>query len=525
MCTHHHKKTYINGLSPTCIITDYAANHNINLPTDKKEKCLFHSTDLAWKRANNCGEKFWEVLHQMSKDETLEDIDFREFILTDLVYDEAYGSESGSIPMKGEGVIVIAKAHLKKPLRMQGAKFYGNVLIQDLECEEAVDFDEAVFKGVVTIERCRFKGMVSFINNCRFEHNVIFEDCFFEESFDFHNVVAMQQIMFSMVTFGAEALFVGLNQIAEDLICSFTEVYFNAYTSFSNAGFNSSLAFDNCHFLGETHFENTAFRKRVQFLEPKFGEKAFFRATKPGVKLFENAVDFEVINDSFEGVGQLIFENVNLFNFDVGFKNELRALEVNHKVDIREGCLLYRTAIERRFKYTRFNKIIIEDLTKAFIGYFESFQQQSLQVDIKRDLKTEAIVILYHTEDNLTIPELAHLIHQTKADVLNFMVEPEKQINQLEEKALAIDFFLKFQSLWERYGIARKNNSLNLPIIEAIMTGDEKTISTELKDKFDLTVNIYIENLLKDNRLEAGGNIHIGHLTKEYFSTKNKTDE
>ena len=218
MCTHHHKKTYIKGLAPTCTITDYATAHNLPIPTDQKGKCLFHSTDLEWKRANNCGARFWGLLHHKAKDETLEDIDFREFILTDLVYNEAYGFEEGKVPMKGERIIAIAKAHLIKPLRMQGAKFYDNVLIQDLICEEAVDFDEAVFKGVVTIERCHFKGIVSFINDCRFEHNVIFEDCFFEESFDFHNVVALHQIMFTKVTFGAEALFVGLNQIAQDLI-------------------------------------------------------------------------------------------------------------------------------------------------------------------------------------------------------------------------------------------------------------------------------------------------------------------
>ena len=297
-------------------------------------------------------------------------------------------------------------------------------------------------------------------------------------------------------------------------------MYFNGYTSFSNAGFNSSLAFDNCHFLGETYFENTAFRKRVQFLEPKIGDKAFFRATKPGVKLFENAVDFEVTNESFEGLGQLIFENVNLFNFDVTFKNQLKELEINHKVDIREGCLLYRTAIERRFKYTRFNKIIIEDLTRAFIGYFESFQQQSLKVDIKRDLKKDEIIILYHTEDNLSITELAILIHQTKVEVMGFMIEPKSVIDHIEEKALALDFFLKFQSLWERYGLAKQNGSLSLPLLEAIMTGDDKRISKDLKEKFELTVNIYIENMLKDNRLEAGGNIHIGNLTKEYFPDK-----
>lgn len=510
MCTHHHKKTYINGLSETCIITDYAKDHQLTIPIDDKGKCIFHSTDIAWKRANNCGEKFWELLQTMAQDETITDIDCREFWLTGLEYGEIHGYEEGKVPLKGENIIVLAKAHLKKSLRMQGAKFYDDVLIQDIICEEAADFDEAVFKGVVTIERCNFRDMVSFINDCRFEHNLVMSDCFFEENFDFHNVVAMHQIMMSTITFGGPVSFVGFSQIAEDLICSFTEIYFNDYTSFNDAGFNGSVAFDNCHFLGETHFENTAFRKRFQVIEPRIGDKMFFRATKPGVKLFDTAVDFGVTKDSFEGMGQLIFEQVNLFNFDAIFKEQIKALELAHKIELRAGCLLYRTAVERVFPYTRFNKIMLEDISRALANYFETLHQRALQVDISRDLKKEEIRVLFHTEENMSIVELEQLIYQTKENVLLLLEKPAIQLAKATDKAINLDHLLKFQNLFERSIIARSNGLLTDEMLESLLTTDGKNIHPKLKELFGVTINIYAKNIVKNNRIKAGGNIHIG---------------
>jgi hypothetical protein len=516
MCNHQHKKSYINGLSETCQIPTYFTkiadqdHEYTDLPLDEKGKCIFHSTNLKWKRTNNCGDRFWELLQIMAKDEILQDIDFREFILTGLDFGENHGYQKGAVPLEGECIIPIGRLHIKAPLRMQGAKFHDNLLLQDMQFEAAVDFDEAIFKGVVTIECCNFKGMVSFINGCRMEHNFIVEDCSFEESADFHNLVAMQQVYFTDVLFGAEVMFVGLSQIAPDLICSFTQVTFSEYTSFSDAGFNSSLAFDNCRFLGEVHFENTAFRKRLQVLEPLIADKIFIMGTKPGVKLFENAVDFELSLESFEGVGQLIFKNVNLFNFDASFKSQLKELELNHKIDLREGCILYRTSVERIFPYSRFNKIILEDISNALASFFESLYNRSLQIDLTRDLKKNEIKLLFHTEENISIAELQSLIFQTKENILEFLEDPNPQLKKAASPATWIDHFLQLKSIWERYQLAEANELLESPILESLITGDGQAIDEKLKELFGITVNIYGKNLIINSQIDAKGNILIG---------------
>ena len=234
--------------------------------------------------------------------------------------------------------------------------------------------------------------------------------------------------------------------------------------------------------------------------------------TKSGVKLFENAVDFELSLESFEGVGQLIFKNVNLFNFDAAFKSQLKELELNHKVDLREGCILYRTAVERIFPYSRFNKIILEDISNALASYFESLHNRSLQMDLTRDLKRNEIKLLFHTEENMSIAELQNLIYQTKENILGFLENPNPQLKKVASPVLWIDHFLQLKSIWERHQLAEANGLLESSILEFLMTGDGDTVHQKLKELFDVTINIHNKNVIINSQIEAKGNIQIGDI-------------
>ena len=100
-------------------------------------------------------------------------------------------------------------------------------------------------------------------------------------------------------------------------------------------------------------------------------------------------------------------------------------MERAQKVDIRGGCVLYRTSIQRIFPYTKFNQIILEDLARAFSGYFEVNHNRDLKVDVIRDLAKQEIRLVYHTEENITAEELEYWVSQSQLEALQLGQEPE----------------------------------------------------------------------------------------------------
>lgn len=505
MCKHKHKRPYILNLPTTCGIqawydhTDTSRMDYPTLPLDSKGLCIFHSKDRKWKIANHCGERFAELFQVMAADEHLEEMDFREVELTGFILSEATESFGGMASLD-ENCILFGGTTASKPVRFQGAKFWDQLVLCDFDCTESVDFDEAIFKDVVTVERCRFQAYLSFIGGCRFEHNFIMEQCECVEIASFNEAVFMHQMNITDVQFGNGAIFEEARQLAEDLICQFTNVYFDGYTSFSNGGFNSSVTFDTCIFRAETHFENTVFRKRLQLVEPLIEEKIFFMGTRPGVKLFENAVDFELAEDSFSPAGQIIFQNANLFNFNPAFKEKLRTLELNHQVEIREGCLIYRTSIERVFDYSQLERFLLEDLSRVFTRYFESRHLRTLKVDVLRDLKTEKIRVVFHTDESISITEFEALIQNTQLEMLAFMASPPKQ-----ENSVLTDHFLQLSNIWTRLYAAK-----SLPLLEQFFAQADLTSMDKMRELLNVTINIHLKNTVINSQIEAGGNLTIG---------------
>jgi len=84
MCTHHHKKAYLTHLPKTCTLAHFfnatttEKRQFSELPIDESGKCIFHSNNLTWKRAQQFTERFLELLQIMLQEETLKELDFRE---------------------------------------------------------------------------------------------------------------------------------------------------------------------------------------------------------------------------------------------------------------------------------------------------------------------------------------------------------------------------------------------------------------------------------------------------------------
>lgn len=512
MCTHHHTKNYFNKLPTTCQLAAYIALRKDqvamefdDLPVDGKGRCVFHSHDLKWKRAQRCGERFLDLCRAMASDETLTELDFREFWLTGA----NFGQKEGVVlenAYAGETVVLLGGLTIDKPIRLRGAKFCDALLLSDLVCVD-IDFDEAVFKDVTTFLRCHFRDFTSFIGGCRFEHNLVIEDCVFEQLVSFDEAVWMQQLFVSQVDFKEGMVCPEAHQLANDVICQFSDVYFGAYTSFINAGFNAPLVFERCEFAGEAQFENTVLRGRFQLRNPSIQEKIFFVATKPGAKMFESAVDIELEEAKFGPFGQMIFQNANLFNANPIFKEQIRALELNHKIDIREGCLLYRTSIERVFPYSDLGKWLLEDLSSAFARFFESKYVRNLKVDVTRDLKQEVIRVIFHTDEAMTIPELEALLNLGKSDLLTFFSAPSDLAQPHSSSEVALDIWTQLQSLWLRFQQGKQNN-----LLRDFFTGGDAAVEAALSKQLNFTLTLNAKNVLIGNQIQAGGDVITGDI-------------
>lgn len=509
MCTHTHTRPYIQNLPTHCTLqawydqADTTSMAYPDLPHDSKDRCIFHSTDRKWKAKNNCGERFSELFQVMATDESIDTMDFREVVLTGFELGAAAEMLEGAA-MEGETCILLGGVETTKAIRFQGARFLDKLVICDLACSESVDFDQAVFKDVVTIERCQFESYVSFIGGCRFDHNVVIEQCYFGEVASFDEAVFMQQLCLTDVHFASGAAFQQARQLADDLICQFTHVLFDGYTSFSNGGFNSSVTFDTCRFGAETHFENTVFRQRLQLIEPAISEKIFFICTRPGAKLFENAVDIELAEDSFSPVGQIIFQNANLFNLNPAFKEILLKLEMNHRIEIREGCLLYRTSTERIFDYSALGQFLVEDLARIFTRFFETRHHRSLKMDIFRDLQLEKVRVVFHTDEAMSIPELEALLQNAQKEMLEFMVLPQQQPNA-NYTPLMKDHLMQMQGIWQRMFVAQY-----LPLLEQFFANANTEKMEEIRKLLNVTLHIHVKNAVIGSQITAGSGIVIG---------------
>lgn len=518
MCTHIHTKIYFKKLPETCQIENYivARRYSANLklgdvPVDDEGKCLFHSNNLEWKRQQQCGERFLDLLREMANDETLEYLDFREFIITGGYFAE---KESALLDntFADDTVVLMGGVNLSKPLLLRGARFCDDLVVSQLSCFD-IDFDEAIFKGVTTFIRSHFQDFTSFIGGARFEQNLVMEDCIFEQLVSLDRAVVMEQLFVTFCTFKGGISGLNMHQLASDIICQFSNVEFEAYSSFIDAAFQAPLVFDQCVFKGEMRFDNTRLKGRFQMKKPSVQEKIYFVSTDSERKIFENAVDFELEEDCFEAHGQLVFQNANLYNANPDFKEAIRTLELKHQIDIREGCFLYRNGVEKIFKYNRLTQALIEDVAKAFMRFFEANHARNLKVDVTRDLRKEEIRVIFHSDEAMDIEELRSLLDLGNTNLLTFFAQNPAPPTVEEPFENATDIWLQLQSIWQRCQMGQMQH-----LLLDFFNSDNPAIRMDMKEKLQVTMNIQMRNVMIGNTIQAGGNVIAGDVIQSGLS-------
>ncbi len=520
MCTHIHTKIYFKKLPETCQIENYIAarRYSANLefgdvPVDDEGKCLFHSNNLEWKRQQQCGERFLDLLRTVANDEALEYIDFREFIITG-----GYFAEKEIALLENtfadDTVVLLGGVQLSKPLMLRGARFCDDLIVSQLSCVD-IDFDEAVFKGVTSFIGCHFQDFTSFIGGTRFEQNLVIEDCIFEQLVSLDRAVVMEQLFISFSEFKGGISGLNMHQLASDIICQFSNAEFGAYSSFIDAEFQAPLVFDQCVFKGELRFDNSRLKGRFQMKNPSVQEKIYFVSTDSERKIFENAVDFELEEDCFEAHGQLVFQNANLYNANPEFKESIRSLELKHQIDIREGCFLYRNGVEKIFKYNRLTHALIEDVARAFMRFFEANYARNLKVDVTRDLRKEEIRVVFHSDEAMSMEDLRALLDLGNSNMLTFFSQAPVPPTEEAPFENAADIWLQLQSIWQRCQISQMQH-----LLLDFFNSDNPTIQRDMKEKLQFTLNIQMRNVMIGNTIQAGGNVVAGDFIQSGLSVE-----
>jgi hypothetical protein len=521
MCNHRHTKQYFKPLPNECQLAAYIEQKAAqvpmvfrDLPCDLEGLCVFHSRNLDWKRDNQCAERFLDLQRAMATDDALNELDFREFQLVgadftarqDLLLENAFASDE---------TIVMGSCRVGKPIRMRGAIFHSDFIISDLKCVD-IDFDESVFKGVTTLIHSHFQDFTSFIGGTRFEQNLVVEDCVFEQLVSLDNAVLMEQLFMVEVDFKGGLSSLHTHQLAKDVICQLSAVRFGEYSSFNDAVFAAPVVFERCIFDGETHFEHTVFSDRLHIQDPNISDKIYFIGAEDRPKLFRNAVVFNLGDNCFEQHGQLIFKNANLYNANAEFKESLRALELEHRIDLGPGCLLYRNAIEILLDCNRVTAGIAEDLAHTFSRFFEANFLQSLKVDLLRDLKKGNLRIIFHSDEAIDPDELRRLLDLGKIQMLEFFKEPTSWPPFQEGKPAQVDFYFQIKAILERCMATDNKQLLNL-----FFNSVDDALRGLLQEHLQKIVyNINAQNVLIGNTLNADkitiGTVHNHGLSEEH---------
>ena len=141
-----------------------------------------------------------------------------------------------------------------------------------------------------------------------------------------------------------------------------------------------------------------------------------------------------------------------------------------------------------------------EDLARAFARFFETRHTRSLKVDIFRDLKTEKIRAVFHTDEVTSIPEFEALLQNAQKEMLEFMVLPPQHPSDLEQ-----DHLLQMQHIWQRTAAAGA-----LPLLAHFFENPDEEKMEEIRKLMNVSVNIYVKNSIIGSRIEAGYDVFIG---------------
>lgn len=385
------------------VIVEEMHNHghsDFNFPHDSHGICVFHSTDLEWKKDIFASEfkKLIEAITELKeKFGFAQFYDFREFHF----YYNSLDSE------------LLSNCKLDI-VQLDDSVFYSNLLIKNSSFE-AFYCDDCHFKSYFTIQNSNIERFQ--VCDSKFDSGLVLNKCEIKEYSLFRYADINKFANFKETVFNGSADFSGVK---------FANSESNYYEiQFDKTIFNGELNFTDTIFEVETSFENTIFNNNVIFLDTNFSSKfsttfeditfngfIVFKSTNTKKKLFSNLVYFS-IKDSNSINGRLIFDNADITKFSIYSKKLIYKLEKEEIATIESNCEKYptRTKIYQEQGLESLQKFQLE-LLRIFSDYFQSIfpQFENLGVEIV-DKTPESISYFFFTDTKID-PELFECIIQ-----------------------------------------------------------------------------------------------------------------
>lgn len=475
MCRFVYNHDKLGNRPSSCQIKGYLENFPNNspppkfrdLPVDSKGICIFHSSMLEWKQANLFLERYLDLAMCQNTDSRMDEIDFREFQVIGVPETELTEEEMDKIrPAHRLGgyrsgffrQILVAGLKITKPWIFTDSIFHDEITFSGLTITKKLDFDGVTFKSYFTIKDCLFESFILFKEVCRFGKTLYFENTHFKRYIDFEgahfaNTINIKHCEFdefilsdAIIGYATEKGDPGIWNIIQENI-------FNKQVDFRRSKIKYNTAITSCTFRNEVRFDDTSFEMGFNLVKPRIEDNIYFVSTDKSIKLFDSSINFLFDEQAFIGTGQILFKNVNLFQLNPAFKENLRAYEINHRVSI-ENCLRYRVSIERVYETKQVDGRILSDLCNAFSDFYRyRFVGKSLNVEVLRNGQENQVRVIYHTDDNLDIKQFEELIFQCKKDFLSTVLEANPLSNAEE-----LDTQAAFMGIVNRYlaGMSRE---------------------------------------------------------------------
>lgn len=473
MCNFRYNELKLGNRPSTCQIGLYLQNYPISyrlprfvdLPLDEQGMCIFHSLSLEWKLANQFFERFLDLLFCQNLDEQLEEIDFREFQIIGLAEIELTDDEMSKIRpahrlngYRSQFFRQFLCADLKiiKPWIFTDSIFHDDTNFIGISANKKLDFDGVTFKKTLNIKDCLFEAYILFKEKCRFGKIVYMEKVQFRQYVDFEGAHFADTVNIKHCEFGefilADAMIGDAREKEDPGIWNIIqENTFNKKVDFSRSKFKYNTAITSCLFRNEVRFDDTFFEKGFNLVKPQIEDNVYFVSSNKNIKLFNSSINFLFDEKAFIGTGQILFKNVNLFQLNPAFKENLRYYELNHQIDI-ENCLRYRVSIERIYATKQIDNRIIADLCNAFSDFYQFKFGKNLNVEVLRNEQNNNVRVIYHSDDNLSIEQFEELILQCKNDFLELVLKTDPEAPAEEQ-----DTVITFKGIIDRYitGVSR----------------------------------------------------------------------
>jgi hypothetical protein len=395
-------------------------NLYFNLDYDSEGVCLFHSSDIGWKKQNKFAEKFESLLNIIIQSKLSPD--FSEFHF-----------------VADKDSLVIKDKEIRKHLIFIECTFHDKLIIDNLNISNSTFvIEDCLFKKGFTLTdstiddihlvntRTSTFGMnnvkvmysTALFNYFISEKEFVINNCYFENGIDFNYAQFLDERS------GAYGELVNVEFLQSKIVGS---------ANFIETQFNGSVTFNDVEFAGSANFIDTifSFTRRLTFENIKLSEHTMmqFRASNEAKKLFNSMVYFAIEEKDINGI--IAFENVNFHNIQPTDKSYLLSLQKSGKVEIGHGCIKYRLQTPiRSIELRPENQSLVIELANTFSQFFKSSYGLNLGVEITGQ-DENYIHLFYFTDANISYKEFEKRLNKSESELWQ-LVSVKKQNVQTE---------------------------------------------------------------------------------------------